>query len=523
MALHSTLALRPKEHFFALIAYEDDYVQPLILDALRKLFPPECYTLLSPPPPPPKPPTGTKAGEGEEGEGEGDTEIRLADLLPSSGKGGSDPTTGNAGDAAPRVLQITPYEAIDWDYVATHPRTCLVNSYMLRKAVIRKHYLAATAEVWGSKRGGESALAKSFRRPEAFELDYAEFLDDALVEAFDLRASLEKNARLLGGEGEGDGEEGKEKGKEEIEWWILKPGMSDRGQGIRLFSTMEELQGIFDEWEEDQPDTDDEDEGEEDEDGDGDGDGDNKGGDYIMASHLRHFIAQPYIHPPLLLPGDNRKFHIRTYVACIGSLDVYVYDDMLALFAGRPYAAPSPPASGTRSTVTEQLEAHLTNTCLQRSVQEGTVRRFADLTNASLGLPEATRASVVERVRAVAGDVFEAAAREMRMHFAPLPNAFEVYGLDFLVDAAGHPWLLEVNAFPDFRQTGPELTGLVAGLWEAVLRRAVAPFFFGHAGAGASGASGALIGEEGRDGDGDARDEYDDGLVLVRRIDLGAR
>ena len=290
---------------------------------------------------------------------------------------------------------------------------------------------------------------------------------------------------------------------EEVEWWILKPGMSDRGQGIRLFSTMEELQAIFDEWEEDQPDTDEEDEDAAGDDGEG---RDDKGGDYIMASHLRHFIAQPYIHPPLLLPGDNRKFHIRTYVACIGSLDVYVYNDMLALFAGRPYTAPSYAASPAAAA--EQLEAHLTNTCLQRSVREGTVRRLAEL--GALGLDAAARDSVAAQIRAVAGDVFEAAAREMGAHFRPLPNAFEVFGLDFLVDAAGNaPWLLEVNAFPDFRQSGPELTPLVTGLWEAVLRRAVAPFFFGTGG-----------GEGGEDG---SRYDRDDGLVLVRRVDLGAR
>ena len=244
------------------------------------------------------------------------------------------------------MLQITPYEAIDWDFAAAHADTCLVNSYMLRKAVIRKHYLAATAEHWASKRPG-SALASHVRRSEAFELDYAEFLDDALVDAFDLRASLERNERLLAGEAAGvdaDADAGKEGKGQEVEWWILKPGMSDRGQGIRLFSTMEELQAIFDEWEEDQPDPDDEDE---DEDGGANGDADGEGtGDYIMASHLRHFVAQPYIHPPLLLPGDNRKFHIRTYVACVGSLDVYVYRDMLALFAGRPYTAPAS-AAGT--------------------------------------------------------------------------------------------------------------------------------------------------------------------------------
>ncbi|KAI1769378.1 sure-like protein [Hypoxylon sp. FL1150] len=463
----STLIYRPKQHFYALIAYNDPYVQPLILSALQKLFPPEAYTLLSIPP--------------SEVPGE---PVSLSKLVPSNSNS--------------RVLQITPYEAIDWDYVDSHPETCLVNSYMLRKALIRKHYLSATVEQWVAKRP-ESVLKTHVKRSEAFELDYAEFLDDALVEAFDLRASLDRNAEARPGH--------------ETEWWILKPSMSDRGQGIRLFSTMEELQDIFDRWEEDQPDSEDENENlEEEEDGDGGGGG-YAAGDGITTSHLRHFVAQPYIHPPLLLaagPGGGRKFHVRTYVACVGSLDVYVYRDMLALFAGRPYVAPTTAASASASSTTTStstadagaqidLEAHLTNTCLQRSVTDGTVQRFWDVP-----LENTKKQDVFDQICAVAGEVFEAAARAMLMHFRPLANAFEIYGLDFLVDAEGTAWLLEVNAFPDFKQSGEELTPLVAGLWEEVLGKAVSGFFGGG-------------GREGREKGEDGEEQ----LVLVRRVDLG--
>ncbi|KAL7622523.1 hypothetical protein AAE478_008030 [Parahypoxylon ruwenzoriense] len=412
----STLIYRPKQHFYALIAYEDPYVQPLILSALKKIFPPEAYTLLSLP---------TSAVPGET--------ISLSELLPDNNNS--------------PVLQITPYEAIDWEYVDSHPETCLVNSYMLRKALIRKHFLWATVEQWVAKRP-QSVLKTHVKRSEAFELDYAEFLDDALVEAFDLRASLERNASAEAGH--------------KTEWWILKPGMSDRGQGIRLFSSMEELQEIFEGWEEDSEDED------EDEDGNGNGNG-------ITTSHLRHFVAQPYIHPPLLLPGDNHKFHIRTYVLCVGSLDVYVYREMLALFAGKPYVAPGAGAPGGADGDID-LEAHLTNTCLQRSIDDGTVRRFWDLPLAG-GVEQRER--IFARVCEVAGEAFEAAARGSRVHFRPLANAFEVFGLDFLLDAEGCPWLLEVNAFPDFAQTGEELRDrVVRGLWEGVVERAVEGFFF---------------------------------------------
>jgi tubulin--tyrosine ligase len=38
-------------------------------------------------------------------------------------------------------------------------------------------------------------------------------------------------------------------------------------------------------------------------------------------------------------------------------------------------------------------------------------------------------------------------------------------------------WLLEVNAFPDFRQTGDELSGMIEGLFEGVVEKAVGGFF----------------------------------------------
>ena len=323
-------------------------------------------------------------------------------------------------------------------------------------------------------------------------MDYAEFLDDALIEAFDLRASLERNE---------DATEEKDK-----EWWILKPSMSDRGQGIRLFSTMEELQGIFDGWEGELSESEDEEEEDgKDVGGKEDGDDDEKD-DYINSSHLRHFVAQPYIHPPLLLPElDNRKFHIRVYVLAVGSMKVYVYRDMLALFAAKPYQAPT--SSSSDEEVDVDLDAHLTNTCLQgtdEAAKASSVHRFWDLPTTS-ALSGDLKEKVFDQICEVTGDLFEAAAREMMIHFQPLEQAFEVYGLDFLVDAQGTAWLLEVNAFPDFKQTLGGLKDVVSGFWRGVLGRAVVPFV-----------------EDGEEEE-KVAESAEDGMVLVRDVDLGRR
>lgn len=431
----------------AIVDYDDPYVQPIILSALESLIPAH----------------------------------RLR-LLPST----SSPTDVPKGA---KFLQIRAYESIDFEHALSHSATSMVNSYVIRKALIRKHFLSSTVDHWVAKHP-ESVLKGHVKRGEAFEVDYAEFLDDALVEAFDLRASLERNeerAQTVASE-EGDASSS--------EWWILKPSMSDRGQGIRLFNTMEELQGIFDGWEADAPDSDVED------DEDNEDAGENK--DYITTSDLRYFVAQPYIHPPLLLPScERRKFHIRTYVLCAGAMKVYVCREMLALFAARPYAPPweKTTASSSQDDEDYYLDAHLTNTCLQGPrADENSVKRFWELSDADL--PAAQKEGIFDQICAVTGDIFEAAAREMMVHFQPLPFAFEVYGLDFLVDAEHEAWLLEVNAFPDFKQTGEALREqVVAEFWRGAVRLGVGPW------AGVEEVAGGVDGS----------------MVLARSVDLGRR
>jgi tubulin--tyrosine ligase len=411
---------------YALVNYEDQYVQPLIISALKKRLPASTYEL-----------------------------ITSISQLPSPSS---------------RLLQWVQYESIDFDHLMDRSSTSVANAYVIRKALIRKHYLSTTIANWITKYP-DSVLKKHVKPSAEFEVDYAEFLDDALVEAWDLKESWAKN---------------EDKEEKEQEWWILKPGMSERGQGIRLFSTEEELTSIFEEWD---PPSDDE---EEEDDARSDAGGDNDG---IMTSQLRHFIAQPYIHPPLLLappavnPSDTslRKFHIRTYVLATGALQIYVYRPMLALFAASSYV---PPWDDVLQNDREAaMKAHLTNTCLQDSGdREGSVGLFWSLPDTLPTQPSSSpkptadwKAQIFAQLCKITGETFEAAARGMSIHFQPLPNAFEIFGLDFMVgieaDGELRCWLLEVNAFPDFRQTGDELSGMIEGLFEGVVEKAVGEFF----------------------------------------------
>jgi tubulin--tyrosine ligase len=442
----------PDSKIYALINYEDPYVQPLILSALENRLPKSAYEL-----------------------------ITSISQLPS-------PTS--------RFLQLVQYESIDFDHLMEHSSTSLANAYVIRKALIRKHYLSTTISNWITKYP-ESVLKEHVKPSVEFEVDYAEFLDDALVEAWELKESWARNEAL---EEKGEGER--------KEWWILKPGMSDRGQGIRLFSTEEELTAIFEEWD---PESDDEDDDHADTEQKDSGNG-------IITSQLRHFIAQPYIHPPLLLqpPASSptsslRKFHIRTYVLATGVLQIHVYRPMLALFAARAYVPPWDQV--LQEDRDEAMRAHLTNTCLQESGdREGSVGLFWSLPDSLPAQPsdvklEASpdwKQNVFTEICAITSETFEAAARGMSIHFQPLPNAFEIFGLDFMVgvepDGTLNTYLLEVNAFPDFRQTGDEFSGMVEGLFGGVVDRAVGGFF-------------GVDAEDGGEGE----------MVKVLDVDLGRR
>ena len=427
------MAIVADKKIYATIDYEDLYVQPLLLAALKARLPPELLVLTA-----------------------------------SENK-----TSPIPHEEDPRLLQWRQYESIDFDHLTANPSTSLANSYVIRKALIRKHYLSTTVAHWIAKHP-TSALKNHVKPAVEFEVDYAEFLDDALdqAEAWDLRESWRRNEEI---------EEAVSEGKRE--WWILKPGMSDRGQGIRLFSSEEQLKEIFEEWDPDSSDEEDEDDATSNPDAESHlNDRSTENGHQsngIMTSHLRHFVAQPYIDPPLLMPATHpsagRKFHIRTYVVAVGALKIYVYKRMLALFAAEPY---NPPADSSNDT----LSAHLTNTCLQSGEREGSICEFSSLPTEVNG-DNHWQESVIDQICVTTGEVFEAAARTMSVHFQPLPNAFEVFGLDFLVDANGVAWLLEVNAFPDFAQTGDDLKGLISELFEGVVDVAVgAILWHGRAG-----------------------------------------
>lgn len=97
----------------------------------------------------------------------------------------------------------------------------------------------------------------------------------------------------------------------------------------------------------------------------------------------------------------------------------------------------------------------------------------------------------IDRIGQVIGETFKAALGQPN-HFAVSECSFEVFGIDLLLSLSEHNTevssedaeeaelavhLLEVNACPDFKQSGRTLHGVIERLFEGVLEIGVKPFF----------------------------------------------
>ncbi|EGG11756.1 uncharacterized protein MELLADRAFT_102244 [Melampsora larici-populina 98AG31] len=338
------------------------------------------------------------------------------------------------------AIQISDYDNIDWELVQRFPKEVIVNAYPIRKALIRKNYLSKTLYFYFNK-----FIPQTWR----FELAYFDELDELFLDEL-----YELNQVLLN-------QDLKISNYEDQEWFILKPALAERGQGIRLFNSIEGLENIFKEF--DQEDEDDDEEDEENLDQTG-----------VSSSKMRHWVIQRYLSNPLLIgPADvpiteRRKHHLRVYVLAVGALSVYVYKDILALFASQPYTKPS--------SESLNLSSHLTNTCLQSPTdQQSTVKLLSTLANEWKGID---LKSIENQIDEIVNQTFLAANKEP-VNFQTRKNCWEIFGFDFLIDDSMKVWLLEVNACPDFKQTGDNLSNTILGLFEGALEIAVNPFIEG--------------------------------------------
>ncbi|KIJ45606.1 hypothetical protein M422DRAFT_29727 [Sphaerobolus stellatus SS14] len=363
-------------------------------------------------------------------------------------------------DSIDRLLQYSTYDKIDHELTHTRPRAVLASSYIIRKALIRKHFLSRCIASYVAKQP-ESVLKSAAPRTWDIDIAWADELDDFFAdELWDLAKELDSD---------------------EDTWFILKAGMADRGNGIRLFNSRDALREIFEEFDEQSENESNEESTEQE----------------IITSQLRHFVIQQYLDRPLLLdpsevPASNSnpsnlkpyKFHLRAYCIASGALNVLLWSHILALFSGTPYSAPTHDENGNVN-----MHPHLTNTSFHTEHGEKGVRLLSELVDSTIlsspqrpKFTESDVAGIVDQVVQILRETFRAALASP-VHFQSLPNAFELFGVDFLIThkpddvEAFQVSLLEINSEPAIELTGPRLQWILRDMHESIARICVAPFF----------------------------------------------
>ena len=419
------------------------------------------------------------------------------------------PQDFTANPTTKKLVQWATYDSIDHELTAQARHSVLSSSYIFRKALIRKHFLSRMIHSYVTKHPG-SLLARAVPRTWEMELAFADEVDEMWTdELFDLAEFLEGHI------------------DSQPRWCILKPGMADRGMGIRLFDSKEGLQSIFEEFERSEDAEDEYDSSD----------------TVVIVSQLRHFVVQvrplnvrnPTLfsretgipgEPPPTRPGAKcwkvyrqspgiqgeiippapctfvwadpscAKFHLRVYCVASGALKVYLYTRILALFSPVPFVLPEAGDSNP------SLTPHLTNTSLQTDRGEAGVRLLDELVGCQILSPgwdrklkEEDTNDLIAQIREILSETFKAAL-ENPVHFQvtlsippdslslrwlnlqPLPNAFELFGVDFLVtceDSKLQPYLLEINSEPAIELTGPRLKWVLEDLFRGIARLAVEP------------------------------------------------
>ena len=309
----------------------------------------------------------------------------------------------------------------DWDAIFQN-RGVYASVYCIRKGLIRKGQLAATLDEYFYKKG---SAVKRFH-PETVSVDVRPQIfsfGGASVDA----AQVDVESRCLDAIDLMEERDGK--------LWIVKPSLADRAEAISVVTSPEQLVECI----ERHPD-------------------------------LMQWVVQEYVEKPLLI--DDRKFHLRVYVFCVGDLSVYVYNDMLALIAPSTYTC-------DRSDMAlEDATVHITNTCKHASSDGFSESKFIRVFSSdTCHLSPKVVSTIKSRINDAVGHLF-AAMESNTQGFMPASNCCEVFGVDFLVEEESlQPILLEVNAIPDLKNTGSELEALIQGLVEGMVGIAFSSWF----------------------------------------------
>lgn len=233
--------------------------------------------------------------------------------------------------------------------------------------------------------------------------------------------------------------------------WILKPSGFNRGRGIYVFSSLEELKAILDEYHE------------------------------AARAHPKsektkqtklpslQFVIQKYIERPFLI--HSRKFDMRMWVLVTQDMQGYLYREGYLRTSSEPFTL-------DKDLLASQF-VHLTNNAVQKTgpwygkFELGNQLSFDYFQTylASHSHSISLRDDLMPRIKALVKHSLMAAARKLN----PLKRTicFELFGYDFILDEDLGLWLIEVNTNPCLELSSPLLAQLIPCMLDDMLKLTV--------------------------------------------------
>jgi tubulin polyglutamylase TTLL9 len=179
-----------------------------------------------------------------------------------------------------------------------------------------------------------------------------------------------------------------------------------------------------------------------------------------------NYVAQKYIHNPLLIGG--RKFDMRLYVLVISfsPLVVYVNREGFARFSSKRYD------SKIKSNSMENYFVHLTNHSVQKK-GESYDPNVCDLKWPLHKLRRHVRATFDNKIEETCfkeiENLIKLSCDAVKSSMIRDERCFELYGYDVMIDDAFKPWLIEVNASPSMTADSTSDKELKTRVFEDVL------------------------------------------------------
>ena len=248
--------------------------------------------------------------------------------------------------------------------------------------------------------------------------------------------------------------------------WLLKPSGFNRGRGICVFSSLEQLKELIDGYQE------------------------------LARAHLRNekpkvkneqlkipslkFVIQKYIERPLLI--NKRKFDIRMWVLVTQEMQGYLYTQGYLRTSSEEFTLDKD------SLGSEYV--HLTNNAVQKNgpsygqFEDGNQLSFSYfqdyLTAAYPNSGVTLESTFLPRIRdLVHTSLTSVLSTQVQFKLNPHRRkvCFELFGYDFIVDEAMKVWLIEVNTNPCLELSSPLLEQLIPNMLDDMLKLTVDKVF----------------------------------------------